>query len=66
MNLISNCFVELIKTAHMRDARQATYFNAGRNAHRAGMDRKTNPYNLKTDKGHLWDEGWISQDNVNN
>lgn len=36
------------------------YKSYGYKAARKGAQRKDNPYNLRCDQGHWWDEGWLS------
>lgn len=36
------------------------YFLKGREARNDYLPRKANPYSMKTEKGHQWDEGWLS------
>lgn len=40
---------------------QEVYICKGRAARRDGLSRKSNPYNLRSLKGHLWDDGWSAQ-----
>ena len=37
-----------------------TYFRNGKRAYRDKLPRTANPYNFLMEKGHLWDDGWLS------
>ena len=36
------------------------YYAKGHQAHNKKQPRTANPYNFKSVKGHLWDDGWIA------
>ena len=64
--IVSNCFVALIKNEFQIERKERVYFDKGRQARLSNMQRSTNPYNHKTVKRKLWDEGWLAEDMIFN